>query len=39
VAQVPKIELIPAALLIAAGMVIVIRSERPKAIEIDAGLD
>jgi len=39
VAQVPKIELIPAALLIAAGMVIVIRSERPKVIEIDAGLD
>jgi drug/metabolite transporter (DMT)-like permease len=39
VAQVPKIELIPAAVLIAAGMVIVIRSERPEAIVIDAGLD
>ena len=41
VGQVPKIELIPAAILIAAGMVIVIRSERPSAVinEIETGLD
>jgi drug/metabolite transporter (DMT)-like permease len=39
VGQAPKIELVPAAVLIAAGMVIVIRSERPKNVEIETGLD
>lgn len=39
VGQVPAPALIPAALLIAAGMVVVIRSERPKFVEIETGLD
>ena len=39
VGQAPKIELIPAAILIAVGMVLVIRSERPKTVDLEAGLD
>jgi hypothetical protein len=37
--QVPEILLIPAAVMIAVGMVIVIRSERPKSVELEAGID
>jgi drug/metabolite transporter (DMT)-like permease len=39
VSQVPEIMLIPAAIMIAVGMVIVIRSERPKSVELEAGID
>lgn len=37
--QVPEILLIPAAVMIGVGMVIVIRSERPKSVELEAGID
>jgi drug/metabolite transporter (DMT)-like permease len=39
VGQVPELALIPAAITIAIGMVLVIRSERPKGIELEAGID
>jgi len=39
VGQVPELALIPAAVTIAIGMVLVIRSERPKGIELEAGID
>lgn len=39
VGQTPAIELVPAAILIAAGMVIVIRSEKPRGVDIETGLD
>lgn len=39
VGQVPKIELIPAAILIATGMVVVIRSERPRGVELEGGVE
>jgi drug/metabolite transporter (DMT)-like permease len=39
VGQVPELALIPAAITIAIGMALVIRSERPKGIELEAGID
>jgi len=39
VGQVPKLALIPAAITIALGMVLVIRSERPSGIELETGID
>ncbi|MFM6978008.1 MAG: DMT family transporter [Micrococcales bacterium] len=39
VGQAPSVELIPAAILIAIGMIIVIRSERPRGVELEAGLE
>lgn len=37
--QVPKLALIPAAILIALGMVLVIRSEKPRGVELEAGIE